>query len=298
MIDAQGDGAATTSHRPAMTPSQIGLALLVPLLWGLQFAIMKMGLRHFPPLFFLALRFTAISVLLLPFVRRPGREALRRIAAISFFIGGVNFSLGFIGLAHGSAGIASLANQLSTPFTVLLAWPLLGERVSPAGILGVAVALVGVALTVADFGSGDQWVATLEVALGALALGVGNVLAKRFGPFEPLMLMAWVSVFTVPQVLLASLVLEHGQLTSLQLAPLSAWLAFGYSVVFAGIAGFGLWFYLITHGAISRVAPFALLQSVFAVAAATLFLQEPFTFWMAGGMLLCLAGVGVSQIRR
>ena len=45
---------------------------------------------------------------------------------------------------------AGLANQLSTPFTVLLAWPFLGERPSTRVVIGVALAFGGVALTVAE----------------------------------------------------------------------------------------------------------------------------------------------------
>jgi hypothetical protein len=41
---------------------------------------------------------------------------------------------------------------------------------------------------------------------------VPNVLTKRYGPFDPLMLMGWSSLCTVPQVMLMSLLLEYGQL--------------------------------------------------------------------------------------
>ena len=56
-----------------MSAIQIVCAVAVPLLWGYQFVAIKVGVMEFPPLFFLALRFLAIALLLTPF----GGEAAR-----------------------------------------------------------------------------------------------------------------------------------------------------------------------------------------------------------------------------
>ncbi|MEY9417380.1 drug/metabolite transporter (DMT)-like permease [Bradyrhizobium japonicum] len=53
-----------------MSAIQIVCAVAVPLLWGYQFVAIKVGVAKFPPLFFLALRFLAIALLLVPFVKR------------------------------------------------------------------------------------------------------------------------------------------------------------------------------------------------------------------------------------
>jgi hypothetical protein len=57
-----------------MSAIQIVCAVAVPLLWGYQFVAIKVGVTEFPPLFFLALRFLAIALLLIPFVKRPARQ--------------------------------------------------------------------------------------------------------------------------------------------------------------------------------------------------------------------------------
>ena len=46
------------------------LALLVTLIWGVNFVIIKVGLHDFPPLLFCALRF-ALAALPLVFLRGP-----------------------------------------------------------------------------------------------------------------------------------------------------------------------------------------------------------------------------------
>lgn len=278
-----------------MTPIQIACAVLVPLLWGFQFVVIKVGLTAFPPLFFVGLRFAVVAALLLPFVGWPTRRELGRIAVISIFVGGLNFGLVFTGLAHGSASVAGIAIQLTTPFTLILAWPLLGERPSIRVVLGVVLAFGGVALTVVEPAASVEVVPTLFVIASTVAMAAGSVLTKRYGPFEPLKLMAWMSLFTVPQMLVASSVLEHGQIDSLRAAGLSSWMAFTYTVLFGAILGFGLWFWLIGRCSMTRVAPFGLLQPVFAIVAGVIFLHEPLTATLATGAVICIAGVAITQ---
>jgi O-acetylserine/cysteine efflux transporter len=75
-MDASAIGAPISrliglERKDAMSAIQIVCAVAVPLLWGYQFVAIKVGVTEFPPLFFLALRFLAIALLLVPFVKRP-----------------------------------------------------------------------------------------------------------------------------------------------------------------------------------------------------------------------------------
>jgi O-acetylserine/cysteine efflux transporter len=121
--------------------------------------------------------------------------------------------------------------------------------------------------------------------------------SQRYGPPEPLKLRAWMSLFIVPQVMVTSLMIEHGELASLQSTSLTAWLAFAYTVLFGAVAGWGLWFWLIARCSMTRLAPFALLQIVFAVAAGVVFLNERLTPTLVIGAVTCIIGVAISQSR-
>lgn len=280
-----------------MSALEIVCAVAVPLLWGYQFVAIKVGVTEFPPLFFLGLRFMVIAVLLVPFVARPSRRQYGPIAVISLFLGGLNFGLFYVGLGLGSGSLSAVAYQLATPFTVLLAWPLLGERPSLMTSAGVVLAFIGVVVLAAGPGrSADVWPLLLVVG-AAFAFAVSNVLTKRDGPFEPLMLMGWSSLFTVPQVMAMSLVLEHGQLQSLVTADLRGWLALVYTILIGGILGFGLWFWLIARCSMGRVAPFGLLLPVFALISSVLFLGDRMTPKLVAGGLLAIAGVALTQVR-
>jgi O-acetylserine/cysteine efflux transporter len=286
-------------RKDAMSAIQIVCAVAVPLLWGYQFVAIKVGVTEFPPLFFLALRFLAIALLLVPFVKMPTRQQFGPVAAISIFLGGLNFGLFYVGLGLGSGSVSAIAYQLATPFTVLLAWPLLAERPSRTTSAGVVLAFVGVVVLAAEpAGPSANALPPLLVVGAAFAFAVSNVLTKRYGPFDPLMLMGWSSLLTVPQVILMSLLLEYGQLASLVAADERGWLALGYTIFIGGIVGFGLWFWLIARCSMGRVAPFGLLLPVFALASSVLFLGDRMTPKLIVGGLLAISGVAITQLRQ
>src|SRR5258707_10412366 len=243
-MDASAVGASISrpngrERKDAMSAIQIVCAVAVPLLWGYQFVAIKVGVMEFPPLFFLGLRFLAMALLLIPFVKRPTRREFGPIAVISVFLGGLNFGLFYVGMGLGSGSISAVAYQLNTPFTVLLAWPLLSERPSLMTFAGVLLAFGGVVVLAAGPGLSANALPILLVIGAAFAFAVANVLTKRHGPFDPLMLTGWSSLFTVPQVMLMSFVIEHGQLATLATADAHGWLPLAYTIFIGGIVGFG-----------------------------------------------------------
>jgi len=280
-----------------MSPIQIACAVLVPLIWGYQFVVIKAGLVECPPLFFLGLRFLAIALVLIPFVNRPTRREFGPVVAISVFLGGLNFGLFYVALGLGSGSMAAVAYQLAPPFTVLLAWPLLGERLSLRLSAGVLLAFVGVIVLAVVPGLSMHVFPLLLVVAAAFSFAVANVLTKRHGPFDPLMLMGWSSLLAAPQVMLVSFMVEHGQLAALVAADARGWLALSYTVFIGGILGFTLWFWLIARCSMARVAPFGLLLPVFALISSVLFLGETMTPTLIAGGLLAITGVAITQIK-
>ena len=279
-----------------MSLLELAAALLVALLWGVQFVTSKVGLETIPPLLFVALRFATAAIILLPFAGRPSRRDVAAAAVVSIFFGGLSFGLFFSGLKLGSAELAAVVTQLMTPFTVLFAWPLAGERPSGRVLAGIAMAFGGVALALLDPGRSASAAAVLLVAGGAAAQGFGTVLIKRLRQFAPLRLIALMSLFAAPQLALASAFFERGQVAALRHAPLVAWLSLFYAVVFGAVGAFMLWFWLIGRLPLARVAPFALLQTVFAIAASVVFLGEPLSVTLVSGAVVCMAGVALTQV--
>ena len=279
-----------------MSPLQVACAVLVPLLWGYQYVVIKAGVADFPPLFFVGIRFVIMALLLLPFIARPTRRQIIPIALIALFVGVLNFGFFYVGLGLGPGTIAAVAYQLATPFAILLAWPILQERPSFRQSAGVFIAFAGVAVLAAGPGLRANLFPTVLIIVSAFSFAVSTVLTKRFGPFQPLMLVGWSSLFAAPVLLLASFIVEHGQWTAVTTADPRGWLALGYTILIGGILAFGLWFGLIARYSINRVAPFGLLLPVFAFISSVLFLGEHLTPPLVAGALLSIVGVAVTQI--
>ena len=234
-----------------MPARHVAIATAVAVIWGVNFVVIHVGLDHFPPLLFAALRFCLVA-LALPFVPRPG-VPVRYVIAVGVFLSAGQFSLLFIGMDQGMpAGLASLVLQLQAAFTVGLAVLLLGERPRPAQLAGGLLALAGIGLIAAGRAS--------AVPLGALALtigaasrwGVGNVATRKARSPNPLGLLVWSSLVPPLPLLSLSLLTERGEAVSLDPTGVLALL---YVVVLSTLLGFGVWAWLLgQHPASDRRA--------------------------------------------
>ncbi len=281
-----------------MPRRHVAIATAVAVIWGVNFVVIHVGLDHFPPLLFAAIRF-ALVALALPFVPRPGVPA-RYVIAVGVFLSAGQFSLLFLGMDMGMpAGLASLVLQLQAAFTVGLAVLLLGERPRPAPLAGGALALAGIAIIAAGRAS--------AVPLGALALtvgaaacwGIGNVATRKARSPHPLGLLVWSSLVPPLPLLSLSLLTERGE--AIHLDPTGV-LALLYVVVLSTLLGFGVWTWLLGKHPASEVAPFTLLVPVVGIAAAWIALGEVPTGAELAGAAVVLGGltltVGLTAPRR
>ena len=133
-----------------MQPSHILIAVGTALLWGFGFVTSKYGADHMPPLFFLALRFSLMALLLIWFVPRPaGRWRATGLFALT--MGAGHFGLFYIALNLGvEASTAAVIWITQVPLSVLLAGLVLGERPGWAAVAGVAIAFAGVVVLVGE----------------------------------------------------------------------------------------------------------------------------------------------------
>ena len=97
------------------------------LIWGVNMAVAKTGLSELPPILLMAMRFSLVAALVVPFVRRP-QAPLLRVIALSFTLGFLHFALFFSGLKGLDAAVAVIVVQLQVPFAVLLAAIFLDDR--------------------------------------------------------------------------------------------------------------------------------------------------------------------------
>ena len=253
------------------------LALFVVVLWGLNFPATEVALWHFPPMLMVALRFGLLALPAVLFVPRPA-VPLRWLIGTGLGIGVLQFLFLYLGMTAGMpAGLASLVLQASAPFTAVLAGIFLRERLSARGLVGILVAVAGLAV-IAVYRA--QVAALLPVVLtlaAALGWAIGNVCSRQARAPKPLHLTLWMSVVPPLPMLVVSLIFEGPQRIATTFATLDqAWLSVAgllYIVLFATVVGYGIWNTLMARNLSSQVAPFSMLVPIVGV----------FSSWIAFG---------------
>ncbi|MDF6042574.1 EamA family transporter [Streptomyces sp. JH14] len=281
-----------------MRPLHIALAALVAAVWGVNFVVIEVGLGHFPPLLFSALRFLVAALPAVFFVGRP-KVAWKWIVSVGLVLGVAKFGLLFIGMDRGMpAGLSSLVLQVQAVFTALFAAVALGERPGRVRVSGMAVAVAGIGVAAIDEGASGPVLAFVLVIAAAACWGVSNVLTRKAAPPDSLNFMVWVSTVPVLPLLGLSLLFEGGRRDADALAALD-WSGVGIIVYVAWITtvfGFGAWGFLLRHHPASSVAPFTLLVPVFGMSSAALFLGESVSplQWCAAALLV--GGVALTSL--
>ncbi|WP_408022762.1 EamA family transporter [Streptacidiphilus fuscans] len=283
-----------------MSARHFGLAVLVAALWGVSFVAIDAGLEHCPPLFFCALRFVAAAVPAVFLVGRPG-VSWRWVVAGGLVLGGLQFGLLFEGMRAGMpAGLSSLVLQGQAVFTAGFAAVLLRERFTGRRLVGLAVAVVGIAVAAVDQvdrgGAGPLGAFALVVGAAA-AFGLSNVITRKAAPPDALRWMVWISVVPPLPLGVLSVLTEgaHTDLRALGHFSLTGVAALLYVAWGATLVGYGLWGHLLRHHDASVVAPFALLVPVFGMSSAWLLRGEAITPLAAVAAVLVITGIALAS---
>lgn len=275
-----------------LSARDMGLALLVALIWGMGFVVAKGGMAHFPPILLMALRF-AVTALALVWFLGPVGGNLGRLAVISVIGASVQYALTFTGVQGLGAGLSALVVQLEVPFLVLLGALLLGERPALRKWIGIAIAFAGVGLIAAQERFTGSLLPVALVTGGAFCWALGQVMVRGLAGMTGLSVTAWVAVLATPQLFLLSALFETGQIAAIRTAGAGAWGAALYLGLVMTTLGYFLWNGLILRNPVGLVAPFLLLLPVFSVIGGILFLGEAVTASRLAGGAVVLAGVAL-----
>ncbi|WP_287923621.1 EamA family transporter [Diaphorobacter sp.] len=279
-------------------------ALVVVVVWGLNFVVMKWGLATLSPLVLCALRFLAASLPFLLFVRPPRHLSWGVMAAYGLVQGVGQFGLLFTGMQLGMpAGMSSVVLQTQAFITMLMAAALLGETPHRWQWLGLCIAIGGLAFIGAAHGDGasGMTLAGFLLTVGAAAMWAGSNLltrvAARQGPYEPVSFIVWSSVFPIVPLLLLACVVDGTEAVVQQLRGLGGRElgVVAYLALLSTLLGYGLWTRLLQRYAASTVAPLSLLVPVVGLLSAMLLLGERPTAWQWMGTLGVLAGMVINQ---
>jgi O-acetylserine/cysteine efflux transporter len=278
------------------------LALLVVVVWGLNFVVIKVGLHNMPPLMLAGLRFLLVAFPAIFFVARP-KIPLSLLLGYGLTISFGQFAFLFSAIKFGMpAGLASLVLQAQAFFTIILGAFAFGERLQGKQLVGIALAVFGV-LVLIEASLNGQHVGMLGFMLtlaAALSWACGNIFNKKImqHPSRPavMSLVVWSALIPVVPFFLASLLLDGpAQITqSLVAIDMTTILSLVYLAFVATIVGYGIWGSLLGRYETWRVAPLSLLVPVVGLASAAVLLDETLTGLQLLGALLIMAGLYIN----
>lgn len=296
MSDAKTPGAAPAQETP-LTPLHLLLVLGIMILWGLNFAVAKIGLQQIPPIFLVACRFLLVAVLLLPFAKRSHGQ-WGAIFAIAVVLGLLHFSIMFNGLKTVDAATAAITIQLQVPFASLLAAIFFKDKLGWRRALGMAIAFLGVAVIAGEPRLDGQYLALSFVLTACFIWAIANVMIKRLKDVDGITLNAWMAVFATPLLFAASALLEDGQIEAVRQADFWAYFAVVYQAVAVVVIGYGCWYWLLQRYQMNQVMSATLLVPLFGVLSGVVFLGEELTVNLISGGIMTIAGVGIIILRR
>jgi drug/metabolite transporter (DMT)-like permease len=301
-----------TGHRPSSDtggrfPPDLAIVLLV-LIWGSNFSVVKAALSQFSPLAFNATRFILASTVLAAFLwargTRPSfeRRDVLRLVWLGI-LGNVLYQALFIfGIDATRAGNAALMLSTVPLIVTVFSVALKHEKISAAGWAGVFLSIGGIVLVLWGSSRGlhfdtDTLRGDVIMLLAALAWSVYTVLSspyvQKYGTLPVTAFTMWIGTAGLAAISTPALLSQNwGTIT------VGAWGGLVFSGVLSIALAYILWYYGVRHLGSSRTAVYSNTVPIVALLVAWLTLGEVPTWTQVGGAIMILAGIGLARMRR
>lgn len=281
------------------TQDKIG-ALLVVVLWGLNFYFIHLGLQDASPLLLGCLRFFFVSFPAIFFIKKPN-IAWRWLITYGLLISFAQFTFLFWAIAAGlPTGLAAIVLQSQAFFTIVIAAMMMGEKVKTYQVLAMVVAAMGLGLIAYGQYQGQLPVlAVFLVVLGAFAWACGNITVKHISSLKrsvnPLALVVWGNLICPLPFFIGAVAVDGWEQVQTQLSDWSVnrIIALAYLSWVASIVGYGLWGKLMSKYDAASIAPLSLFVPAVALVVAFVVLNEPLNHWHSIGIAVLAVGLGI-----
>ncbi|NVJ52007.1 MAG: EamA family transporter [Gammaproteobacteria bacterium] len=277
------------------------LLILLALIWGSSFWLIKQGLEAFTPLQLAAIRIISAALTLLPFALLVKTKAalpwkvLLAIGTIGNFIPAILFALAQ-SVIH--SALAGMINALQPLFTLIIAYLAFNTRITALQLVGVVLGFFGTLLLLSDHSAelalADHVMFSSLVILATFCYGLATNLIKQYcQQLSPVTIASVsLSLVAIPSVILLSFELLRQPLqTQHWMLPLSA-------IVMLGVVGTALALILFNRLIHNTSALFASLVTYLIPIVATLWGildDEPITGLQIVAMLIILVGLAITN---
>lgn len=283
-------------HRlPGELRSIVALALLA-LIWGYNWVVMKKSLQFMGPFDFNALRMLLGGAALLLFMVWRGLPVRPRQVPLTILLGLLQTSAGtgliLWALQSGGAGKTAILVYTMPFWILILAWPILAEKVRGAEWLPAGLALAGLLFLLEPWSyKGTLASEILAVLSGAFwALGAITIKVMQRRPdFDLVSATAWQFVYgAVPLVIAAALVPSQPVTWTPYLV-----LALAYNVLLVCCVAFLLWTFIMERLPAGVAGMGTLAVPVIGLTASMLETGERLDAWETGGIVLILLALSI-----
>jgi drug/metabolite transporter (DMT)-like permease len=268
----------------------------VYLVWGSTYLGIELTGETIPPLFAVGVRFLAAAGLMFAFtawrrgtaVLRAGRRELAACLLIGGLLPGANAVL-FVAERHVPTGLAALIFG-SVPLWIVLLRTLTGDRPPAAALAGVIVGFGGLVILVRPSGGAPLW-ELLLVVLAAAMWAMGSFVSRRLPlPSDSFAVTSYEMLFGGLILLPIGLSTTHPHFSEFSARSI---FGFFYLVTFGSVVGFTAYVWLLDNAPIGRVATYAYVNPVVAIALGAIVLHESITRTIVLGATIVLACVAL-----
>jgi drug/metabolite transporter (DMT)-like permease len=272
---------------------------LVTLLWSFNFITSKVAMRQWNPVLLTGCRTTLALVLCLPLYWRDGPHYWTWPVFWRFFglgtLGMAANQLFFaMGVKRTSVSHGALIVGMTPVFVYLLSCAVGQEPFRPKKLIGMAVALSGIAVLQSKTMGGASLTGDALVLLGCLTFTVFTVFSKPYsGTLSPIATVTLnflgAVVFLAPATITLSMDFPFRQLL-----PIS-WLCLLFMAAVPSVLCFLLYYQVLKHLPASKLTTFTYLQPVLASGMAIPLLGEVLSISLLTGGLMILLGVYLTE---
>jgi drug/metabolite transporter (DMT)-like permease len=287
---------------PAGAPGwQVWLGLwIVYIVWGSTYLAIRVVVETVPPFLSAGFRFSFAGAAMLAFlawrrspaVLRPGRRQLLACLAVGTLLMGANAVVSVAEVDVPSSMAALLI--ASVPLWVIVYRRALGDRVAAISVAAVLVGFAGVALLLlpGEQTGGAPILALLTVVAAAAMWAGGSVSSTRLAlPRDPFVSGGWQMLLGgAVCTLTGALTGEFGDLHPAEFS-LRSVIGLAYLVTFGSWLAFTAYAWLLQNAPLSKVATYAYVNPVVAIALGWAILDEAVTALTFGGAAIIVASV-------
>ena len=304
--ETAASGSTTPSNSAFKRPSSVLLALtlaLMLLLWSFNYIAGKIALRHLDPISLACFRIELAAIIMLPiYFSRRQRAALRLrdlwpFVYLGFWGVVVNQGLFTIGLNYTTSDHSAVIIAVGPIIILLLARIMKLEAVTPAKILGMAVAFAGVFLLEAENGSpvhSPFLVGDLITLSGTMGFALYTVLGKKVaGQYDAIAMNTFNCVAAA--IMLLPLTVRQGMHLDWRAVGWPGWLGMIYMAAASSVAAYTLFYWVLRYMTASRVAAISYFQPVAVILLSVAFLNDHPTRNLLLGTALVLLGVYLAE---